>query len=89
MEKGIRNANVIACKLGLALIRTIYYRLEVAKKEGYKREEMVKMQKAKAMTAKQYRARRKINLSSKEENETNIKDDIDPDKANNKYSLQF
>lgn len=43
------------------------------------------------MVAKRRRARGKISsLSAKKRNqESNTKDDTDPDKTNNKYSLQF
>ena len=33
MEKGIQNADVVACKLKPALIRATNYKLEVARKE--------------------------------------------------------
>ena len=51
MEKSIRNADAVICKLELALIRAINHRLEVAKKKG-KKKEMVKRQKIKAIATK-------------------------------------
>ncbi len=42
-------------------------RLEVARKERRKREEMVERRKTEAMTAKRQRVRRGISLSSEEE----------------------
>ena len=41
MKKGIRNADAVAHKLGLALIRTINEMLKVAKKKMQKNEKMM------------------------------------------------
>lgn len=46
-------------------------------------------QKIKAMAAKQYKVKGGIILSSKEEDECDIKDDTDLNQANDKYSLQL
>lgn len=61
MIKDIRNADAVASKLGLALIRIINYRLEKAKKEKQKRE------KVEAMAVKYCRASVRISSSSAEE----------------------
>ena len=47
------------------------------------------MQKAEAMTAKQCRARGKMSLSSVKKDESNTKNDINLDQAENKYPLQL
>lgn len=79
MTKCIRNTNAIARQLGSALISTSNYKLEVARKKEQKIEEIVEKRKVKAMATKQRRARRKIKLSSEEEDESNTGDNIDPD----------
>lgn len=50
---------------------------------------MVEKQKVKAMDKKWYKARRKSSLPSELKDKSNIKYDTNPDKANDKYSLQF
>ncbi len=52
MEKGIRNVDVVTCKLGSASIRVTNQRLEVARKERCKREKIVERRKIKAMAVK-------------------------------------
>ncbi len=52
MEKGIRNADTVAHKLGPASTRATNQRLEVAGEERRKREEMVERRKTEAMAAK-------------------------------------
>ena len=89
MEKGIKNADAIACKLRLALTKVANNRLEVAREKRRKMEEMMEKQKAKAMAAKWQRTRKGISLSSKEEDKNGARDDINPNQANNKYSLQL
>lgn len=42
MNKRIKNANAIACKLGPGLTKTINYKLKSASKKRQKREKMVK-----------------------------------------------
>lgn len=76
-------------KLGLALIRTTNYRLEDGKKKKQKRKDIVKKQKAETIAAKRRRARNGISLSSAEGRnyKSDIKDDIDLDKANHRYPL--
>ena len=82
MEKGIKNADTIACKLGLALIRVINDRLDVVREERQKKEEMMKRRKAEAMVAKRRRTRGRISLSSEEEDKSNTRDNTDLDQAN-------
>lgn len=73
------------------MIGATNHRLEDARKEKQKREEIVEKRKAEVLTVKRLRARRGISLSSiKEENyESDTKDNIDPDQANDKYLLQL
>ena len=89
MEKGIRNADTIARKLGPASTRTTNDRLEAVRKKRRKKEEMMERRKAEAMAAKRHRARGGISLSSKEEDESDTGDDTDPDQANDKYPFQL
>lgn len=91
MEKDIQNADVVARKLWPALIRATNHRLEDAIKKKQKREKIVKKQKAKALVAKCCRTRKGINWSNtkKENYESDTKDDMDIDQANDKYSLQL
>ena len=51
MEKGIRNADAVA-HFGRASTRAINHSLEVARKEGQKKEEMVQRRRTEAMVAK-------------------------------------
>ena len=71
----------------MALTRTTNHKLEVAKKEKSKREEIIEKQKIKTMAAKCYRNKGGINLSSRndENYKSDIRDNIDLDQANNKY----
>ena len=89
MEKGIRNADAVACKLGPASTRATNDRLEAAREERRKREEMMERRKAEAMAAKRRRARGGISLSSEEEDESDTGNDTDPDQAVDKYPLQL
>ena len=91
MDKGIKNANTSACKLGSALIKTTNYRLKVAREERRKKEKIVERRKTKAIIAKCQRAKGGISLSSeeKESYESDSKDEIDLDQANDKYPLQL
>ena len=79
MKKSIRNAERVARKLGPTLTRIINDRLEVAREERQKREEIMERQKAEAMVAKRRRARGGISLSSEEEDESDTRDNMDPD----------
>lgn len=72
IKKGMRNVNVVICKLKLALIGATNFRLEVAKKERQKREKIMKRQKTETMIVKQYKIREKIGFSSDEKNESDI-----------------
>ena len=85
MDKGIKNADTVACKLGPALTKAINHKLEIASKERQKKEEIVERQKIKAMAAKRQKARGGISLSSKEKKsyKNDTGDKIDPDQANN------
>ena len=89
MEKGIRNADVVARKLGPASTRATNDKLEAVKKERWKREEMMKRRKAKVIAAKQRRARGGMSLSNEEEDESDTGDDTNPDQTDNKYPLQL
>ena len=42
MKNGIRNANIVAQKLELDLIKIINYKFEVAKKKKQKKEKTIK-----------------------------------------------
>ena len=79
MKKGIRNANAVACKLESVLIRVNNDRLEIAREEWQKREEIMERRKAEAIVTKWRRARGRISLSNEKEDENDIEDDIDPD----------
>ncbi len=81
IEKGINNADAITRKLGLALTRATNQRLEVAKEERRKTEEIVEKQKTEAMAAKWQRAKGGISLSieEKENYESDIKDETHQD----------
>lgn len=89
MKKDIQNANAIASKLGLVLIKIINYRLEKAKKEKQKREKIIEKRKIEAMAAKYCRARVRISSSSadKENYESDTKDNTDLGKAANNKNL--
>ena len=79
MKKGIRNTNAVAHKLGVGSTRATNDRLEIVREERRKKEEMIEKWKVKAIATKWCGARRGINLSSKEENESNIGDDTNLD----------
>ena len=91
IDKDIRNAYVVARKLGTALVRAINHMLEVANEKKRKREEMVERWKIETMAAKRQRARRGIDLSSekKEDYESDTEDEMDLDQANDEYPLQL
>ena len=82
IEKGIKNADAVVHKLGSASPRAINDRLEVAREERRRRKEMMERQKAEVMVAKRHRSRGGISLSSEEEDESDTKNDTDPDQAN-------
>lgn len=52
MDKGIKNANAVACKLRSALTKATNHRLEVASKERRKKEKIIERRKTEAMAAK-------------------------------------
>lgn len=89
MKKSMRNANTFVRKLSPVSIRATNYRLEVAKKERRKREEMVERLKAEAMVAKQRRVGRGIGSPSTKEDESDTGDDMNSDQSDDKYLLQF
>ncbi len=92
MEKGIRNVDVVARKFGPALTRATNQRLEIAKKEERKREEIVERRKTEVMTATRQRARGRISLLSEEEEiyKSDTRYETDPDQAdNNENPLQL
>lgn len=89
IEKSIKNANVIACKLAPALKMTINNKLEVARKKEWKREELVKRQKREAIAVKWRKTKGRISLFSSKEDKSDIEDDINPDQANNTYLIQI
>ena len=69
IEKVIKNADAVACKLRLASIKATNNRLEVAKKKGRKREEIMERRKAEAMAAKWRRVKGEISFFDKEKDE--------------------
>lgn len=75
LNKGIENADAIACKLGLATTKTINLRLE----EAWKKQKTVEMQKIEIIAAKRQRDRKKISLSSQEDENDIDRSDTDPD----------
>lgn len=89
MEKNIKNANTVICKLELTLIRATNYRLKIGKEVWQKKEEMVEKQKIKAIATKQQRAKEEISLSNKEKGnyKSNIRNKTDLDQADDEYSL--
>lgn len=73
----------------MALINAINHKLDNAKKKNQKRKKIVKRWKTKIIFAKHYKVRKRINLSNikKENYKSNIKNNINLNKANNKYLL--
>lgn len=90
MEKGIKKADAVPSKLEPALTRTTNHRLEVARENSWKREEIVRRRKTNGMVVKRQRAKERICLSSEEKGnyESDIGDEMDSNQANDKYSLQ-
>lgn len=84
IEKDIRSAYTVVCKLRPALTRTTNHKLKVARENKQKREEMVEKQKTNAMTIKHQRVRGRISLFSKEKNnyESNLEDATNQDLTN-------
>ena len=88
-NKGIRNADAVARKLGPASIKATNLRLEVAKEEVWRKQEIVERQKAEAATAKQQRDRKGISLSNKDDdNYYSNTDDTDLDQEDNLNPVQ-
>ena len=80
MAKSIRNANVVANKLGPNSRNATNYRLEVGRKEQYQREKIVERQNKEAMVAKGRTDRKRISLSNGDEvnHKSDTGDDTDP-----------
>ena len=78
MKKDKINADVVTRKLKSASIRATNNRLEAAREERQKREEMIKREKAETMAAKRRRARERISLFIKKEDENDSIGNMDP-----------
>ena len=79
----------MACKLRPASIKATNLRLEVAKEEVWKKQEIVERRKAEAAAAKQQRDRGGISSSNEDDdNYYNDIDDIDPDQEDNLHKVQ-
>ena len=89
MEKDIKNADAITRKFGPASTRATTDRLEAAKKERRKREEMMERQKVEAMATKRRKAKGRMILSNEKKDKNNTGDNTDPDQDNDKYPLQL
>ncbi len=92
IEKGIKNVDAVAHKLGPVLTKATNQRLEVAREKRRKWEEIVERRKIKAMATKCRRVRGGISSSSEEEEnyESDTGDETDPDQADDyKNPLQL
>lgn len=89
MKKGIKNADAVARKLGLALIRVTNHKLEIVREERQKSEEIIERQKGEAIVTKRRRASGGISFSSEEKDKSDTGDNMDPHQANDKYPLQL
>lgn len=71
------------------MTKAINHKLEFAKKDKGKREKIIEKRKTEGMVAKYWKTKGKISLFSKKEKnyESNIKDKINLDKANDRYPL--
>ncbi len=89
IEKGIRTADAVAHKLGPASTRVTNQRLEVAREDRRKKEEMVERRKTEAMATKCRRTRGGISLSNEEEEnyESDTGDETDPNQAEDDKNL--
>ena len=88
-NKGIRNADAVAHKLGPAPIKATNLRLEVAKEEVRKKHEVVERRKAEAAAAKRQRDRGGISSSNEDDdNYYSDTDDTDPDQEDNLNPVQ-
>ena len=88
-NKGIRNADAVARKLGPASIKATNLRLEVAKEEVRKKHEVVERRKAEAAAAKRQRDRGGISSSNEDDDNYYIdKDDTDLDQEDNLTPVQ-
>ena len=88
-NKGIRNANAVARKLGPALIKATNLRLEIAKEKVQRKQEVVERRKAEAAAVKRQRDKRGISSSNKDnDNYYNDTNDTDPDQENNLNPVQ-
>ena len=88
-NKGIRNADAVARKLGPALIKATNLRLEVAKEEVRRKQEVVERRKAEAAAAKRQRDRGGISSSNEDDdNYYSDTDDTNPDQEDNLNLVQ-
>ena len=79
-NKGIRNADAVARKLGPALIKATNLRFEVAQEQIQKKHKIVERQKVEAAATKQQRDRGGISSSNEDDdNYYSDTDDTDPD----------
>ena len=83
------NKDAVARKLGLASIKTTNLRLEVAKEEVQRKQEVVKRQKAEVAAVKRQRDRGDISSSNEDDdNYYNNTDNTDLDEENNLNLVQ-
>ena len=89
MEKDIRNADVVTCKLRPALIKITNHKLEIAREERQKRDKMMERQKIETIVVRQQRAKRRISSSIKEKKSygSDTRDETNPDQTYNEYLL--
>ena len=71
------------------MIRATNHRLKVAREDKQKKEKIVEKRKIEVIAAKCCRNRRRISLSSKEEEnyDSNTADNTDPDQTKGKYRV--
>lgn len=77
MKKDIKDMDTFAYRIRPALTKAINDKLEVVRERKWKREEIMEKRKAKAIAAKQCKARGEISLSNRKKNESDIGDDMD------------
>ena len=88
-NKGIRNADAVARKLGPASIKVTNLRLEVAKEEVRRKQEVVERRKVEAAAAKRQNNRGGISSSNEDDdNYYNDTDNTDPDQKDNLNAVQ-
>lgn len=67
------------------MTRVTNHKLEVVKQNGWKKEEIIEEQKVEAIVVKWHKARRGISFSSEKKDESNLRNEVNLDQANNKY----